>query len=346
MNKKQKVTPKAARSLKQKESAKRRATVKQRVAERSKARQHYKDTVFRMIFNDRENLLSLYNAVNGTAYTEVDNLEITTLENAIYMNYKNDVSFVFGFELMLYEHQSTVNPNMPLRDLTYVTTILQGLTSEDDLYGQKLVRVPSPRFVVFYNGTDPQPVKQVLRLSDAFLKKQEQPELELLVTVYNINWGYNKELMKACRILEEYAQYVDQVRRFAGTMSFEEAVEKAVDYCIRNDILADFLTKNRAEAIAVSIFEYDEEKHMRSEREEGIRQGIEQGIEQGKEQGIEQGIELKLFLLVCKKLAKGNTEAEIAEVLEEPEDVIHTLCERAAVYSPDFDEKKIREDWV
>ncbi len=269
------------------------------------------------------------------------------------MNYKNDVSFVFGFELMLYEHQSTVNPNMPLRNLTYVTTILQGLTSEDDLYGLKLVRVPSPRFVVFYNGTDPQPVKQVLRLSDAFLKKQEQPELELLVTVYNINWGYNQELMKACRLLKEYAQYVEQVRRFAGTMTFEEAVETAVDYCIRNDILADFLTKNRAEAIAVSIFEYDEEKHLRNEREEGIRlgieqgieQGVKQGIEQGVKQGIEQGIELNRFLLVCKKLAKGKTAVEIAEMLEEPEDAIQTLCEKAAAYAPEFDEKRIREEW-
>ncbi|MDE6531431.1 MAG: hypothetical protein K2K96_11790, partial [Lachnospiraceae bacterium] len=202
MNKKRKVMVKAAKSVKQKESSKRRAAEKQNTVEKPKARRRYKDTVFRMIFNHRENLLSLYNAVNGTAYTEVDNLEITTLENAIYMNYKNDVSFVFGFELMLYEHQSTVNPNMPLRDLTYVTTILQRLTRDENLYGQKLVRLPSPRFVVFYNGTDPQPVKQVLRLSDAFLKKQEQPELELLVTVYNINWGYNQELMKACRLLE------------------------------------------------------------------------------------------------------------------------------------------------
>ncbi|MDE6687980.1 MAG: hypothetical protein K2K17_11760, partial [Lachnospiraceae bacterium] len=146
-----------------------------------------------------------------------------------------------------------------------------------------------------------------------------------------------QELMKACRLLEEYAKYVEQVRRFAGMMTFEEAVEKAVDYCIRNDILADFLTKNRAEAIAVSIFEYDEEKHLRNEREEGIRLGIEQGIEQG--------AELKLFLLVCKKLAKGKTVVEIAEMLEEPEDVIQPLCEKAAVYAPEFDEKRIREDW-
>ena len=158
-----------------------------------------------------------------------------------------------------------------------------------------------------------------------------------MVTVYNINWGYNKELMKACHLLEEYAQYVDQVRQFANNMPFEEAVEKAVDYCIRNAILADFLSRNRAEAIAESIFEYDEEKHMRSGREAGIEEGIERGIQQG--------IELKLFLIVCKKLAKGNTAADIAKSLEEPEDVIHTLCEKAAVYAPEYDEKKIKEDW-
>lgn len=106
-----------------------------------------------MLFNEKENLLSLYNAVNRSSYTEVDDLQITTLENAVYTNYKNDVSFVFGFELMLYEHQSTVNPNMPLRDLIYVTNILQGLTIEENLYGSELIRLPSPKFVVFYNGT-------------------------------------------------------------------------------------------------------------------------------------------------------------------------------------------------
>lgn len=301
------------------------------------AQLRYKDTVFRMLFKEKENLLSLYNAVNGTAYTEVDKLEITTLENAVYTNYKNDVSFVFDFELMLYEHQSTVNPNMPLRDLIYVTNILRGLTTEENLYGSELIRLPFPKFIVFYNGTDFQPVKQVLRLSDSFLKKQEQPELELLVTVYNINWGYNKELMKACSLLAEYAQYVNQVRQFAENMPFAQAVEKAVDYCIKHGILADFLSKNRAEAIAVSIFEYDEEKHLNQEREAAYRKG--------KSDGLKVGIELKLFLQVCKKLSKGKTAVDIVQELEEPEDVIYTLCEKAAAYAPEYNEKKIMEDW-
>ena len=257
---------------------------------------NYKDTMFRMLFKEKENLLSLYNAVNKTSYTDVADLEITTLENAVYMNYKNDISFMFDFELMLYEHKSTVNPNMPLRNLIYVTKVLQNITRNETLYSTMLIRLPAPRFVFFYNGTDPQPGKEILRLSDAFEKRMEQPELELTVSVYNINPGYNAELMEACRLLKEYAQYVEQVRKFAKKALFPEAVEQAVDYCIRNGILADFLSKNRAEAIAVSIFEYDEEKHLKNERELAYKNGEDAGIEKGIKRGIilgrEEGITL------------------------------------------------------
>lgn len=237
------------------------------------AQRNYKDTVFRMLFKEKENLLSLYNALNATDYTDVGSLEITTLDNAVYMNYKNDISFVFDFELLLYEHQSTLNPNMPLRDLFYVTSMLQSITKEQNLYSKSLVCIPAPKFVVFYNGTDFQPERRILRLSDSFEKEQEQPALELTVTVYNINLGYNEELLEACHTLKEYAQYVKQVRDFAKEMLFPEAVEQAVDYCIRNGILSDFLSRNRAEAIAMSIFEYDEEKHMKFEHEEGRMEG-------------------------------------------------------------------------
>ena len=255
---------------------------------------NYKDTVFRMIFRERENLLSLYNALNGTAYKETDDLEITTLENAVYMNYKNDISFVFDFELFLYEHQSTCNPNMPLRDLLYVTRVLQNRIKDKNLYSQSLVRIPTPRFVVFYNGTDSLPEQQTLYLSDAFEKKQDEPSLELAVSVYNINLGHNRELLNACRLLKEYAQYVEQVRTYTQQMPLSEAVEKAVDDCIKNGILADFLAKNRAEAIAMSIFEYDEEKHMKSERKEwreiGRKEGLTEGMVVGRKEGLTEGM--------------------------------------------------------
>ena len=240
---------------------------------------NYKDTVFRMLFNDKENLLSLYNALNRTKYTDTDGLEITTLENAVYMNYKNDISFVFDFRLMIYEHQSTVNPNMPLRDLIYVTRVLQGRIRSEKLYGKSLIKIPAPKFIVFYNGVDFQPEQQILRLSEAFEKHQEEPALELTVSVYNINLGHNTELLEACHQLKEYAQYVEQVRIFAKRMPFPEAVECAVDYCIEKGVLADFLSKNRAEAIAVSIFEFDEEKFLKSEREESKKEGQKEGEE-------------------------------------------------------------------
>ena len=249
----------------------------------------YKDTLFRMLFRDKENLLSLYNAVNGTDYTDTDGLEITTLENAVYMNYKNDISFVFHFELLLYEHQSTVNPNMPLRQLFYVSRVLQKRTRNENIYGSAFVYLPLPRFAVFYNGTAPQPEKQILRLSDSYEQKTKEPELELCVTVYNINLGCNTKLMEACKVLKEYAQYTEKVREYAEKMPFAEAVEAAVDYCIRNGILADFLLENKSEAIAVSIFEYDEEKHLKSEREYYYHVGREEGEKIGEQKGRLEG---------------------------------------------------------
>ena len=242
-----------------------------------RVQRNYKDTIFRMLFKDKENLLSLYNALNRTEYTDVDGLEVTTLENAVYMNYKNDVSFVFDYELMIYEHQSTMNPNMPLRDLLYVTNILQRRIHTEKMYGSKPVRIPAPKFVMFYNGMPRQPEKQIIRLSDAYEKKQENPELELAVTVYNINQGYNEEIMDACRTLKEYAIYVERVRMYAKQMPLTAAVERAVDECIEKGILSSFLMKNRAEVISVSIYEYDEELHFQTLREEGHAEGLEQG---------------------------------------------------------------------
>ena len=245
-------------------------------------KRNYKDSIFRMLYLDEKELLNLYNAVNGTNYTEVENLEINTLQNAIYMNMKNDVSFIFNFQVNLYEHQSTVNPNMPLRDLIYVTKLFQNIVRDYDLYGSTLVKIPAPRFVVFYNGTEKQPERKVYRLSDSFSKKQENPELELTVTVLNINAGNNAEILGNCKTLREYMQYTDKVRAYALKMPIEEAVEKAITECIKEDILADFLKKNRAEAFEVSIFEYNEELHLANLRREGYEEGLEQGIQRGK----------------------------------------------------------------
>lgn len=250
-----------------------------------RTKRNYKDSIFRMLYLDEKELLNLYNAVNGTNYTDVENLEVNTLQNAIYMNMKNDVSFLFNFQVNLYEQQSTVNPNMPLRDLIYVSKLLQNIVRDCDLYGSTLVKIPAPRFVVFYNGREKQPERTVYRLSDSFSKKQENPELELKVTVLNINAGNNADILGNCKTLREYMQYTDRVREYALQMPIEEAVEQAITECINEGILAEFLKKNRAEAMEVSIFEYNEELHLANLRREGYEEGLEHGITQGITQG-------------------------------------------------------------
>ncbi len=181
-----------------------------------KAEKNYKDTVFRMLYNDKTNLLELYNAVNGTNYSNTDDLRINTLENAVYMNMKNDVSYVFRFEMNLYEHQSTLNPNMPLRNLFYVTRLLESevenYLENKSIYGSKLIKIPTPRFIVFYNGQEDAEEQFEYNLSDAYISKTNNPELELKVTVFNINVGKNKELLEHCKTLHEYSQYVDCIR--------------------------------------------------------------------------------------------------------------------------------------
>ena len=276
-----------------------------------RAERKYKDTVFRMLFEDKERLLSLYNAVNGSYYTDAAELEIVTLENAIYMNVKNDLAFLIDLQLHLYEHQSTVNPNMPLRFLQYISKEYEKLIDMKKLYKSKLVEIPTPKFVVFYNGTEKQPERQVLRLSNAYQNKLGEPQLELQVEVLNINVGYNNEIKEQCKVLEEYMQYVDCVRKEAEEKDLESAVSSAVDKCIRQGILSDFLLANKAEVISMSIFEYDEEAVKKILREEAFEEGAAYGETKGREQGIQQGIqqgEQRLLTLINKMHADNLSD--------------------------------------
>ena len=191
----------------------------------------YKDTVFRMLFSDRKNLLSLYNALNGKNYSDCDQLEIVTLENAIYMSMKNDLAFILDLALFLWEHQSTYNPNIPLRDLMYIAKEYEKYIKEKgiSLYSNRQQKIPAPQFIVFYNGNRKIGERMEHCLSDAYEISNGEPELELKVLVININKGYNQKLMESCRILKEYAQYVSKVRTYKKTLSLNEAVEKAVE---------------------------------------------------------------------------------------------------------------------
>ena len=247
------------------------------------ANQNYKDTVFRMLFSDRKNLLSLYNAVNQSNYKNPEDLEIVTLENAIYMGIKNDLAFIMDTNLYLYEHQSTYNPNMPLRDLFYICSEYQKLVDKKSLFSSTLQKIPAPNFIEFYNGSTVISDCTELRLSSAFECLTGEPKLELIVTVLNVNEGHNADLMQHCSMLKEYAQYVARVRHYASDMPLNEAVKHAVDECIREGILAEFLARYRNEVISMSIFEYDkelEEKKLRkAEYEYGFSEGKKTGFQ-------------------------------------------------------------------
>ena len=247
------------------------------------ANRQYKDTVFRMLFSEKENLLSLYNAVTGNTYQNADDLKIVTLKNAIYMGMKNDLAFMLETNIYLYEHQSTLNPNIPLRDLIYIGIEYQQYVDDKSLYSSSLQKIPAPKFMVFYNGTDAVDDRVELRLSNAYEHLAGEPDLELKVLMLNVNEGHNKELMEQCQTLKEYAIYVARVRKYTSEMNLNDAVARAIDECIKEGILVEFLRKNRSEVKMVSILEYDkewEEKKLRkAEYEAGKSEGIAEIIQ-------------------------------------------------------------------
>ena len=292
----------------------------------------YKSTVFTMLYADRGNLLDLYNAMTGKHYDDPELLEINTLENAIYMTIKNDVSFLIDGRLSLYEHQSTQNPNLPLRFLLYISHLYSRMTKDKNLYGTARVQIPAPEFVVFYNGREWMPEQDVLKLSDMFTVNDRPLKLELEATVLNISGKNNRKLKEACRTLREYAVYTDKIRQYTEEMSLEEAVDRAIRECIDEDVLKEFLENHRTEAKEMSIFEYDQEKHMRQEREAAWNAGKTAGLEEGRRSGLEegraQGEERLLEMLIQRKLAKGKNISEIAAELEETEAHIRQIMEK------------------
>ena len=284
------------------------------------AARNYKDRIFRMVFREKKALLALYNAMNETDYENEDDLKVTTLESALYLEMKNDVSFVLYDELLLYEHQSTKNPNLPLRNLFYVSDVYSELTKDLFLYGSVPVQIPEPKFVVFYNGLENMQEREVLKLSSLYAKKAEHISLELETLVLNVNVGYNKILMERCRQLSDYAQFVSEVRkRLSKKIPLSEAVNETVEDCIQRGILAEFLSKNRAEVIKVSIYEYDEEKVKRMFKEECMKLGMEQGKQIGIEQGIEQA------RVIFRLYISGKSEEDIARETGETIEMIHKV---------------------
>lgn len=240
----------------------------------------YKDRVFRMLFRDKRRLLELYNALNDTVYTNEEDLIVNTLENAIFIKMKNDISFVIDSSMCLYEHQSSYCPNMPLRGLLYFTDLYKKYMKDIDLSIKKRIMIPTPHYIVFYNGLERKEEEFAQKLSDSF-EDDKEGCIELIVRTININYGHNKKLMEKCRPLADYAYFVDEVRKNLETMELREAVEKAVDICIEKDILKDFLLEQKAEVIAMSIYEYNEEYVKKTLFEDGYDLGKADGEASG-----------------------------------------------------------------
>ncbi len=296
---------------------------------------NYKDNVFCMLYSDKQNLLSLYNAMNGTEYQDEEKLSVVTLDTAICVSMRNDAAFVIDSRLNLYEQQSTMNCNMPLRNLYYVTEELKKLVPASRLYGGRQIRIPVPRFVVFYNGKEKQPAETTLRLSDMYEACAEDPELELTVRQVNINQGYNDHILEKCESLEGYMIFVNKVRdKLAAGFGVEEAVTEAVDECIREDVLAEFFQEHKSEVVAMGIFEYDAELHDQVLREESWELGKAEGRAEGKATAVIELIEelgavpdqlrrtimaqkdLNILSRWCKLAAKAGTIEELEREIQ------------------------------
>ncbi len=296
----------------------------------------YKDRLFRMAFREKEHLLALYNAINGSTYEDPEALEIRTLEDVIYMGVKNDASFVLDDVLSLWEHQSSFNPNMPIRALSYFARLYQNYIQEHrvHVYSSRQQMLPFPQYIVFYNGTRRQPERMELRLSDAFIRNEHIPEdrqpcLEVRAIMLNINWGCNRELMEHCRRLGEYSQCIATIREYEKQFeNREEAVKKAVDQCIAEGLLADILLKNKAEVIALFLTEYDEQAQRELDREEA------------REEGRERGKYIKVILNARKKLQKGISVEEAADMLEESPELIQHIYDVLQQH-PDWSEDEV-----
>ena len=254
----------------------------------------YKSDVISMMLQIPEYALNVYNAMNNSDYTDPDLVEIVLLENGISLSIRNDASFCISNYLNLYEHQSSYSPNAPLRFLIYLTGLLRKMIEKRDLYGRKLVQIETPHFAIFYNGTEKRPEREVLKLSDAFINKTDQPEIELICTVYNINQDCNTELMAKSEVLSGYMSFVYKVRKNLAEQKMiamdesefkdglEAAIEEAIDYCIENHIMETFFRENRNEVTKNMVLDYTWER-----REELIRaEEYEDGRTEGRNEAL------------------------------------------------------------
>ena len=279
----------------------------------------YKSDLFSMLMQEKPYALETYNAVNNSDYKDPEAIEIITLDHGVSLTIRNDASFILDMTANYYEHQSSVNPNMPLRFLLYYAEDMKKWTDREkkNLFGRGKVLIPTPHFVVFYNGTEEIPDVSVSYLSDSFFKSADMPELELRCTVLNINPGHCANIMEKAKILSEYTFLVELVRAYLKEMSLEDAIHLAIDECINRGILGEFLTRRRNEVEKTMNLDFTFERQLeltaRDEHEAGYNQGREEGIEEG----IEKGIKKQSIQTEKERQRADAAEAEIKRLREE-----------------------------
>jgi len=245
------------------------------------ANEKHKNSMFSLLFSNPDVLRELYSAIEGVDLPPETAIDINTLSNALFMGQINDVSFTIGGRLIvLIEHQSTINRNMPLRLLMYIARVYEKTIDHRKLYQRTLEAIPEPIFIVLYNGKDAYPEHTVLRLSDAFrdtaglrATAPDGPALELVVHVYNINQGHNAALLARCETLGEYSAFVSKVREYRATMPLEDAMKAAIRHCIDNDILKLFLETHSSEVMNMLITEWNLEEAQKAWFDEGRNEG-------------------------------------------------------------------------
>ena len=291
----------------------------------------YKDNVFCMLYREKENLLDLYNALRGSNYTNVDDLQVTTLNGGSYMKYKNDASFVLNMSLYMFEQQSSKNENMPLRFLHYLSDVYREMFSNDVLHRRSMIKIPVPHFVTFYNGLEKWiEEEEEIKLSDMYEIPVDNPQLELKVRVININ--RDADILSKCETLRGYMTFVNKTRckTQVERKDVKQAVLEAIDECMEENILVDFFEKHREEVVEVSIYDYDEEK---------VRKTL---ADEAREEGVAEGETLTKITLIIKKVEKSKTLPIIASELEEEEADIKPLYDAVAASAPDYDIEEIK----
>ena len=284
----------------------------------------YKNSVFVDLFFEDEsaekNEISLYNALHEEPLPAGTKVRKIRVDDVLYINFCNDISFGIEDKVMVFgEHQSTINENMPLRDLLYIGRALEQIVPVRDRYRKKAVRLPTPEFYTFYNGKEPWAREKTLYLSDTYARKEEAPMLELCVKVININPEEGHEILDRCGILREYSEFVEILRKHQQTDS-SDAYKNAIEECMKAGILADYLKKKGSEVVNMLIAEYDYDLDVEVQREEAYAAGKEEGREEGQKEKLQEQVK--------RKLEKGKSVDTIAEELEESREEISRIIKR------------------